>query len=52
MSNIAYVVASEGRSWKLLHQGRPAGRFDGEDQALGTAIGLARKPSPWGTTPW
>ncbi|MBW3560721.1 MAG: DUF2188 domain-containing protein [Proteobacteria bacterium] len=43
MSNIAYVVASEGRSWKLLHQGRPAGRFDGEDQALGTAIGLARE---------
>jgi hypothetical protein len=43
MSNVAYVVASEGESWKLLHQGRPAGEFTGEDEALGTAIDLAKE---------
>ena len=43
MSNIAYVVAPEGRSWKLLHQGRRAGEFPGQEQALGTAIGLAKE---------
>jgi hypothetical protein len=41
MSNVAYVVASEGDCWKLLHQGRPAGQFPVEEQALETAIGLA-----------
>jgi hypothetical protein len=43
MSNLAYVVASEDRSWKLMHQGRPAGVFADEDQALGTAIELAKE---------
>ena len=43
MSNLAYVVASEDRSWTLMHQGRSAGVFEDEDQALGTAIELAKK---------
>ena len=43
MSNLAYVVASEDRSWTLMHQGRPAGVFENEDQALGTAIELAKE---------
>jgi hypothetical protein len=43
MSNLAYVVASEDRSWKLMHQGRPAGVFDHEEEALGAAIDLAKE---------
>ena len=43
MSNLAYVVASEDRSWTLMHQSRPAGVFENEDQALGTAIELAKE---------
>ena len=43
MSNVAYYVAPEGRSWKLMHQGRPAGAFPEQDQALGTAIDLAKE---------
>ena len=43
MSNRAYVVAPEGRSWKLIHQGRRAGAFPSQEDALGTAIGLARE---------
>jgi hypothetical protein len=43
MSNVAYVVAAEGESWKLMHQGRPAGDFPAEQQALNTAIDLAKE---------
>lgn len=43
MSNLAYVVASEHRTWTLMHQGRPAGVFEDEETALGTAIELAKE---------
>jgi hypothetical protein len=42
MSNLAYVVASEDRSWKLMHQGRAAGVFEDEDQALAPLSGSRR----------
>lgn len=43
MASVAYVVAAEGRSWKLLHEGHRAGRFPRREQALDTAIGLAKE---------
>ena len=43
MASVAYVVAAEGRSWKLLHEGHRAGRFARKDEALHTAIDLAKE---------
>ncbi|MDP8915970.1 MAG: DUF2188 domain-containing protein [Pseudomonadota bacterium] len=43
MASVAYVVSPEDRSWKLTHEGHRAGRFPVRDQALETAIELAKE---------